>query len=40
MTVPGAPNHVKQRGNRRERIFLEPGDVGLYLDLTSISNLP
>jgi putative transposase len=35
MTVPGIPHHVTQRGNRRERIFLEPGDEALYLDLMS-----
>jgi putative transposase len=35
MTVPGIPHHVTQRGNRRERIFLEPGDKALYLDLMS-----
>ena len=35
MIVPGAPHHVTQRGNRREPIFLEPGDEALYLDLMS-----
>ena len=35
MTLPGIPHHVTQRGNRRERIFLEPGDEALYLDLMS-----
>jgi len=35
MIVPGAPHHVTQRGNRREPIFLEPGDEALYLDLLS-----
>ncbi len=33
MIVPGAPHHVTQRGNRREPIFLEPGDEAIYLDL-------
>lgn len=33
VVVPGTPHHVTQRGNRRERIFLEPGDEDLYLDL-------
>jgi putative transposase len=33
MIIPGAPHHVTQRGNRRERIFLEPGDEAIYLDL-------
>ena len=33
MIIPGVPHHVTQRGNRRERIFLEPGDEALYLDL-------
>ena len=35
MIVPGAPHHVTQRGNRREPIFLEPGDEAIYLDLLS-----
>ena len=33
VVVPGTPHHVTQRGNRRERIFFEPGDEDLYLDL-------
>jgi putative transposase len=33
--VPGAPRHVTQRGNRREPIFLQPGDETAYLDLMS-----
>jgi putative transposase len=33
MTLPGIPHHVTQRGNRRERIFFEPCDEALYLDL-------
>ena len=33
VVVPGAPHQVTQRGNRRERIFLEPGDEAVYLDL-------
>ncbi len=33
MIVPGVPHHVTQRGNRRERIFLHPGDEAVYLDL-------
>lgn len=33
--IPGLPHHVTQRGNRRERIFLQPGDEALYLDLMS-----
>ena len=33
MIVPGVPHHVTQRGNRRERIFLQPGDEAIYLDL-------
>jgi putative transposase len=33
ITVPGAPHHVTQRGNRREPLFLEPGDYALYRDL-------
>jgi putative transposase len=35
VTLPGIAHHVTQRGNRRERIFLEPGDEALYLDLLS-----
>ena len=30
--VPGLPHHVTQRGNRRERVFLEEGDYALYRD--------
>lgn len=30
--VPGIPHHVTQRGNRRERTFLEDGDYPLYLN--------
>ena len=33
MIIPGVPHHVTQRGNRRERIFLEDGDEQIYLDL-------
>ena len=33
MIIPGVPHHVTQRGNRRERIFFEPGDEQVYLDL-------
>ena len=35
VTIPSVPHHVTQRGNRRERIFFEPGDEALYLDLMS-----
>jgi putative transposase len=35
MIVPGVAHHVTQRGNRRERIFLQPGDEAVYLDLMS-----
>ena len=35
MIIPGVPHHVTQRGNRRERIFFEPGDEAVYLDLLS-----
>ena len=31
--VPGFPHHVTQRGNRRERVFFEPGDYSLYRDI-------
>jgi len=31
--VPGCPHHVTQRGNRRARIFFEPEDARVYLDL-------
>jgi putative transposase len=33
ITVPGLPHHVTQRGNRRERVFMEEGDYALYRDL-------
>ena len=33
VVVPGFPHHVTQRGNRRERIFFEPGDEAIYLRL-------
>jgi putative transposase len=33
ITVPGAPHHVTQRGNRRQPLFVEPGDYALYRDL-------
>jgi REP element-mobilizing transposase RayT len=35
MVIPGVAHHVTQRGNRRERIFLEEGDEQVYLDLLS-----
>jgi putative transposase len=31
--VAGLPDHVTQRGNRRESIFFEDGDQGIYRDL-------
>jgi len=31
--VPDAPHHVTQRGNRRMKLFTEPGDYALYRDL-------
>lgn len=33
IVIPGAPHHVTQRGNRRQKVFFEPGDYALYLDL-------
>lgn len=33
ITVPGLPHHVTQRGNRRQRVFLEDDDYALYRDL-------
>jgi putative transposase len=30
IVVPGAPHHVTQRGNRRERVFFGPDDYRLY----------
>jgi putative transposase len=33
MVVPGLPNHVTQRGNRREAIFFEDGDQQIYCDM-------
>ena len=35
VVFPGIPHHVTQRGNRRERIFFEPGDEQVYLDTLS-----
>lgn len=35
--VPGVPHHVTQRGNRRQRVFLEEGDYALYKDWLSVS---
>jgi putative transposase len=29
IVVPGLPHHVTQRGNRQQRLFLEPGDYAL-----------
>jgi putative transposase len=31
--LAGVPHHVTQRGNHRERVFLEPGDPEAYLSL-------
>jgi putative transposase len=33
IVIPGAPHHVTQRGNRRERVFHTRGDAAAYLDL-------
>jgi hypothetical protein len=33
MVVSNLPHHVTQRGNRREPIFFEDGDQGIYRDL-------
>lgn len=33
ITVPGLPHHVTQRGNRRQKVFIEEGDYALYRDL-------
>jgi putative transposase len=33
LVVPGAPHHVTQRGNRKERTFFEDSDYRFYLDL-------
>jgi putative transposase len=35
IVVPGLPHHVTQRGNRREPIFLEPGDQDIYRRILS-----
>jgi putative transposase len=37
IVVPDVPHHVTQRGNRRERVFLEDTDYGLYKDLLAQS---
>ena len=31
--VPDTPHHVTQRGNRRQKLFTQPGDYALYRDL-------
>jgi REP-associated tyrosine transposase len=31
--APGLPHHVTQRGNGRQRLFVEEGDYALYRDL-------
>jgi REP-associated tyrosine transposase len=31
--IAGVPHHVTQRGNRRERVFFDPGDPAAYLSL-------
>ena len=31
--VPDTPHHITQRGNRRQDLFVEPGDYALYRDL-------
>jgi len=33
IVAAGFPNHVTQRGNRRQTIFFEPADYALYRDL-------
>ncbi len=32
IVLPGAPHHVTQRGNRRERVFFSDDDYALYRD--------
>jgi putative transposase len=31
IVIPGIPHHVTQRGNRKEKVFFEPGDYVRYL---------
>ena len=33
IVVPGCPQHVTARGNRREPIFFESGDQDIYCDM-------
>jgi putative transposase len=33
IVVPDLPHHVTQRGNRRQKLFVERSDYGLYRDL-------
>jgi len=33
IVAPDTPHHVTQRGNRRQALFVEPGDYALYRDL-------
>lgn len=37
IVVPGVPHHVTQRGNRRERVFMEDDDYALYKDWLAVS---
>ena len=33
IVIPDIPHHVTQRGDRRQRLFTQPGDYALYRDL-------
>ncbi len=37
VVVPGMPHHVTQRGNRRARVFVRPGDMDSYMGALSDS---
>ena len=33
IVLPDIPHHLMQRGDRRQKLFTEPGDFALYRDL-------
>jgi putative transposase len=35
VVIPGAPHHVVQRGNRRQRTFFRDADYGAYLRIAA-----
>lgn len=37
VAVPGVAQHVTQRGNRRQQVFLEDDEYALYLELMAVA---